>query len=61
MIKGWTEGMKLIGEGGKVKLFIPSDLAYGERAPREIGPNQTLVFDVDLLKVLPYAEPAAEE
>ncbi len=61
VIKGWTEGMKLIGEGGKVKLFIPSDLAYGERAPREIGPNQTLVFDVDLLKVLPYAEPAAEE
>lgn len=59
VVKGWTEGLKLVGEGGKIKLFIPGELGYGERAPREIGPNQTLLFDVDVCKVLPYQEPAA--
>lgn len=60
VVKGWIEGLKLVGEGGKIKLFIPSELGYGERAPREIGPNQALVFDVDVCKVLPYKEPVAE-
>lgn len=60
VVKGWIEGLKLVGEGGKVKLFIPSELGYGERAPREIGPNQALLFDVDVCKVLPYKEPVAE-
>jgi len=60
VIRGWTEGMKLIGEGGKITLVIPANLAYGERGPREIGSNSTLIFDVDLLEVHPYKEPAAE-
>ena len=56
VIKGWTEGMKLVGEGGKITLVIPAHLAYGERGPRNIGSNSTLIFDVDLLEVHPYVE-----
>ena len=52
VIKGWTEGMKLVGKGGKITLWIPSDLAYGERgAGQDIGPNQALFFEVELLEV----------
>ena len=58
VIRGWTEGMKLVGEGGKITLVIPAELAYGERGPRNIGSNSTLIFDVDLLEVHPYVEPA---
>ena len=53
VIPGWTEGLQLIGEGGQIQLVIPPDLAYGQRgAPGSIiGPNQTLHFDVELLKI----------
>ncbi len=56
VIRGWTEGMKLVGEGGKITLVIPANLAYGERGPRNIGANSTLIFDVDLLEVHPFVE-----
>lgn len=52
VIKGWTEGMKLIGKGGKITLWIPSELAYGEKGTgQDIGPNSALRFDVELLEV----------
>lgn len=60
VIKGWTEGLQLIGEGGKIQLVIPADLAYGSRSMGKIEPNSTLVFDVELVKVGKVA-PAAEE
>ena len=51
VIKGWTEGLGLIGEGGKATLYIPAKLGYGERGNRSIAPNSTLIFDVEVLKV----------
>lgn len=64
VIKGWTEGIQLVGKGGKIQLFIPSDLAYGERGSYpSIGPNETLIFDitvVDVAKFVQPEEPAAE-
>lgn len=58
VIPGWTEGLKLIGQGGKEVLVIPSDLAYGERGNAGIEPNTPLKFEVELVKVSPYVEPA---
>ena len=51
VIKGWTEGLGLHGEGGKATLYIPAELAYGSRGNRNIEPNSTLIFDVEVLKV----------
>lgn len=52
VIKGWTEALQLMPVGSKWQLFIPSELAYGERSPgAEIGPNSTLIFDIELLSI----------
>ena len=64
VIKGWTEAIQLMPVGSKWQLYIPSDLAYGDRgAPGSpIGPNSTLIFDVELLSIEPKQakEPAKE-
>lgn len=57
VIRGWSEGVKLIGKGGKITLWIPSDLAYGSRgAGRMIGPNEALEFEIDLVDVVRYGD-----
>lgn len=51
VIRGWTEGLQLMVEGEKVRLFIPSDLAYGNRAAGSIPGGSVLIFDVELLEI----------
>lgn len=56
VIPGWTEGLQLMSEGARYKLYIPAELAYGPGGNRAIGPNETLVFDVELLDINPESE-----
>src|SRR6266571_6868282 len=59
LIKGWTEALQLMKPGAKWQLYIPSELAYGERgaAGGQIGPNATLIFDMELVSFKPPAPP----
>ena len=53
VIAGWSEGLRLTNEGSKVRLYIPSDLAYGENGVgQDIGPNELIIFDVELITII---------
>jgi len=62
VIKGWTEALQLMPVGSKWQLFVPSDLAYGDRgAGGDIGPDATLIFDVELLSIADKSKEKAPE
>jgi FKBP-type peptidyl-prolyl cis-trans isomerase len=58
VFRGWSEGIEKINRGGKIKLYIPPALAYGNEATSGIPPSSILVFEVELLEI--KNQPAAE-
>ncbi|MDR0559232.1 MAG: FKBP-type peptidyl-prolyl cis-trans isomerase [Prevotellaceae bacterium] len=63
VIEGWKEGLQHITEGGKILLYIPASLAYGDKvmAGGKIGPNSTLIFEIELFKITPPETTETEE
>jgi FKBP-type peptidyl-prolyl cis-trans isomerase len=59
VIPGWTEGLQKISKGGKIKLYVPPSLAYGDDARGNIPPSSTLIFDVEMLDIKPTPAAAA--
>jgi FKBP-type peptidyl-prolyl cis-trans isomerase len=59
VIAGWTEGLQKISKGGKIRLFVPPQLAYGDDGRPGIPPGSVLVFEVELVDITPPAAPAA--
>ena len=51
VIPGWTEGIQKINKGGKIKLYVPPQLGYGDEGNQGIPPSATLIFDVELLEI----------
>ncbi len=60
VIKGWTDALQLMKEGGKWELYIPADLAYGDRQAGPIKPGSTLIFEVELISIEKTKEQAKE-
>jgi FKBP-type peptidyl-prolyl cis-trans isomerase len=59
VIPGWTEGIQKINKGGKIKLYVPPTLGYGDEGRTGIPPGSTLIFDVELLDINPAPPPSA--
>lgn len=57
VIPGWTEGLQLVGKGGQITLWIPAELAYGARGAGSIGPNEALMFKVELHDIKSGSQP----
>jgi FKBP-type peptidyl-prolyl cis-trans isomerase len=54
VIKGWQEGLQLMREGSSYRFYVPYELAYGEQGSGPIEPYSTLVFDIDLIRVIRF-------
>lgn len=57
---GWAEGIQKIGQGGKIKLYLPNELAFGDKPAGEIPPGSSLIFEIELLEINPAVDAAAQ-